>query len=500
MVSYNQPYRLRNSFKSSETTINISHDYDLYTVIPPIASNIMALGPHATAPENNYNGRPTASTDLLSPTWMNGLHSTEGTKENHSHFWGKDPLILSTVSSPGDFNTGVGAGLFISTILPALELAEQEIIFVTCFWTRPVAILHLSSALVNLSQKGLRQPPGTPKLRVRICLSSRSLSQKLFHTSSPSGYVYPPSQWFSKLGLPPPHVLEGIDLQVKSIFILPFSVMHPKFAIIDRQRALLPSCNVSHEIWFECCMSFTGPVVSCLFQFWRAFWGQGKFSPMELDVPSKTLLNPSVRTVLLPSPHHRFPSFRPFLSPPVPPPTPLNTMLLHLLSSAKVSITFLTPNLTSPPLLSAITTALSNGISITVITNRRMMLAEQVLTAGTITELCIWRLLRQHRALTKARARSQARTNGEAAHPTVGKLRVGYIISDPEAGGMKKIHVKCTIVDGEVVVLGSGNMDRASWFTSQELGVAVQDEQIARDVWGKLELGLEGRVERYFGW
>lgn len=65
---------------------------------------------------------------------------------------------------------------------------------------------------------------------------------------------------------------------------------------------------------------------------------------------------------------------------------------------------------------------------------------------------------------------------------------------------MKKIHVKCTIVDGEVVVLGSGNMDRASWFTSQELGVAVQDEQIARDVWGKLELGLEGRVERYFGW
>lgn len=33
-------------------------------------------------------------------------------------------------------------------------------------------------------------------------------------------------------------------------------------------------------------------------------------------------------------------------------------------------------------------------------------------------------------------------------------------------------HLKLTIADDELVILGSGNMDRASWYTSQELGVA----------------------------
>lgn len=71
-----------------------------------------------------------------------------------------------------------------------------------------------------------------------------------------------------------------------------------------------------------------------------------------------------------------------------------------------------------------------------------------------------------------------------------------------KGGGLKKSHVKCTVVDDELVVLGSENMDRASWFTSQELGVAVCGEAaVAREVWERLEERLEeGRVERYFGW
>ncbi|MCJ1270491.1 hypothetical protein MMC22_010388 [Lobaria immixta] len=444
---------------------------------------------------------------------MNGLKSREGVKENRSYYWGNDPAVLSTNSFPQGFTTGTGLDLYISTILPALESAEHEIIFVTCFWTRPISILHLSSTLVSLSQKRLRRFPEGPKLRVRLCFSSRSVLQKLFHTSSPSGYIYPPSQWHSKLGLPPPRVLEGLDLQVKSIFVLPFSVMHPKFVIIDRQRALLPSCNLSHESWLECCISFTGPIVSSVFQFWRAFWGRDDFSPVEFAVPIGSSPRTSCLAVLLPSPHHRAPAFRPFLSPPTPPPTPLNTMLLHLLSTAKRSVTFLTPNLTSPPLLSAIITALANGISITIITNRYMMIPEQLLTAGTITELCIWQLVRRYRALVSCRGDpSRVHSAAEAGNPTVGSLKVGYFIGDAEDkgqergshGGFRKSHVKCTVVDGDgdggVVVLGSGNMDRASWFTSQELGVAIEDAAVVKNVWEQLEKRLEGRVERYFGW
>lgn len=94
----------------------------------------------------------------------------------------------------------------------------------------------------------------------------------------------------------------------------------------------------------------------------------------------------------------------------------------------------------------------------------------------------------------------------------MGRLKVGYFIGDSEGEQrdrdevFRKSHVKCTVVDGDgdgggaVVVLGSGNMDRASWFTSQELGVAIEDPAVVKDVWGQLEKKLEGRVERYFGW
>lgn len=97
----------------------------------------------------------------------------------------------------------------------------------------------------------------------------------------------------------------------------------------------------------------------------------------------------------------------------------------------------------------------------------------------------------------------------------MGRLKVGYYIGDTEehedesiSGCFRKSHVKCTLVDGggdkngngAVVVLGSGNMDRASWFTSQELGVAIEDPALVKDVWGQLEKRLERRVERYYGW
>lgn len=142
------------------------------------------------------------------------------------------------------------------------------------------------------------------------------------------------------------------------------------------------------------------------------------------------------------------------------------------------------------------------------------MIPEQLLTAGTITELCIWRLVRKYRALVSRRGdSSEIHRAAEAGIPKVGRLKVGYFLGDGEGeqqrngargGEFRKSHVKCTVVDGDgdgaVLVLGSGNMDRASWFTSQELGVAIDDPAVVKDVWGQLGKRLEGRVEGYYGW
>lgn len=68
--------------------------------------------------------------------------------------------------------------------------------------------------------------------------------QKLFQTSSLNGKIYPPEAWVG-LGLPAPGDLGGLELEVKSVFVRPFSVMHPKFILVNRTLAFIPSCNVS---------------------------------------------------------------------------------------------------------------------------------------------------------------------------------------------------------------------------------------------------------------
>lgn len=448
------------------------------------------------------------------------------------------PSTLLTTCSVHSFGLGNGSSIYQDTLLPALSSASYEILFVTCFWAPSTSLTELSSTLRALSTAATaRSSDGGRKLRVRLCFSSRSPLQMLFHTSSPGGYIYPPSKWTSKLGLPSPDELQGLDLQVKSIFMRPFSVMHPKYIIIDRRRALLPSCNLSWESWLEGCIVFDGPVVGKLVEFWRSFWGRNDLPTLPAHMPATTTdlrlrtegsppdsglyessatlplhipLSPGsdYQALLLPSSYHCNPRFRPFpLSASTPPPTPLNTLLIHIFSTARSSIFITTPNFTSPPVLSLLLSALERGVDVEIVTNRRMMLLEQLLTAGTITEICLWRLIRAYQKVMRSRQNATGRNGStlEEGRGRTGALRIGYYHPLPtfatEYGVTEpvKLHLKCTIVDGEVVVLGSGNMDRASWYTSQELGVAVYDGGFTEMVSRSVQETLKGRVERYFG-
>jgi len=302
-------------------------------------------------------------------------------------------------------------------------------------------------------------------------------------------------------------------MQVKSIFLLPFSVMHPKFIIVDRKVAVLPSCNVSWEDWFEGAVTLTGPVVSCFVEFWREFWAQQEdrdelaiisadFShegliarisepqsqqgqlPLQHSLDSK-----DIPTIFLPSPHHRNPDFRlPWQESSAPPPTPLNTFFLRSLASAEREIYIQTPNLTAAPVLTAILSTLQRGIDIHVVTSEKLMILEQLITAGTTTSACISKLTSRYQNLCSAPS------DLEAGRPKVGMLKIDYFVPGSGDKEPKQSHLKCTIVDGELVILGSGNLDRASWYTSQELGVAFFDKVFATRLRGDLARVLDGRV------
>jgi len=132
-----------------------------------------------------------------------------------------------------------------------------------------------------------------------------------------------------------------------------------------------------------------------------------------------------------------------------------------------------------------------------------MMVLEQILTSGTVTEICVWRLKRRYRRLQTAQNQTRTENTDLERGPSTrqtGLLQIGYFRPSTKYA---KSHLKCTIVDEKTVVMGSGNMDRASWYTSQEWGVAVLGGDFVKEVWGKVEGGLErggggegGLVER----
>lgn len=87
----------------------------------------------------------------------------------------------------------------------------------------------------------------------------------------------------------------------------------------------------------------------------------------------------------------------------------------------------------------------------------------------------------------------------ESGTPRLGRLEVFYY--EPRASSRNETaepvqsHLKLTIVDDSILVLGSGNMDRASWYTSQELGVAFYSTELSLEVARLLAIELEGRTK-----
>ncbi|KAM7187996.1 phospholipase D p2 [Naviculisporaceae sp. PSN 640] len=467
--------------------------------------------------------------------------SNRNAQQNASDSFNRHDHIALSTSTPHAFQLGTGASIFTQTLIPAIISARSELIFVTCFWSPSKSLSAIHDALTKLAahRRGI---PTLPTLRIRICLSSRSLLQKLLHPQSDRGYVYPPSSWQKDLGLPSPELLQAgnIELQVKSLFFLPFSVMHPKFVIIDRRRAFVPSCNVSWEAWLEGCVEITGGAVQDLLSFYSQTWDRDLDSKTALSLQDNNYNGPDlgqadlslitssahldatippetgeVPTLVLPSQFHRNPRFQPFpwQRAPSPPPTPLNIGLLELFGRARLSIYVQTPNLTCEAVIAALLNAMARGVDVTIVTSHNMMLFEQLVTAGTTTSWCVRSLLRRYKKL--AGRFGHLVDDVESGRPRIGRLRVSYfrprrvaraaghegatlLNSGKSEEEPVHSHVKLTIVDGEYAMLGSGNMDRASWYTSQELGVLFHDEKFAVAVKTTAEKVLDARLDLVF--
>ncbi|KAK5191882.1 hypothetical protein LTR92_008463 [Exophiala xenobiotica] len=403
-------------------------------------------------------------------------------------------------SRPLSLTKGTGYSIYKSTIIPAINTARMEVILVTCFWAPSVTRDAIHEALIQLSKKALET---SCKISIHICFSSSSLARNMLWPTPKEGQFYPPTAW-KKLGLPEAHELEGLDVKVVRKFFWPFGIVHSKYIIVDRKLAILPSCNVSWERWYEVAVTMTGPIVEHLVAFHVGFWDAERLLPAtrsatEADVRPTVQLSHTPRqpgespglletgpvpTTLLPSPHgagalpfwfhpRALASQCPCIpnNPPGFRPTPLSSTTYHLLMTATSSIVMLTPNLTEPAVLEAIYQALMRGVHVCIWTNRNLMTAEQLVTAGATTPGCIKKLKRRTRNM-------QVSLEVLFFDDSPGTQKVS--LTDREVTPVK-LHAKVTIVDNEKLLLGSGNMDAASWRTSQELGVLIENKQVVEE-------------------
>lgn len=520
------------------STIPFANYYYYYYMYP-------MMTPYSNTPNSNGNSLGYAQTEIESRnSWAHDCRCHSFSRREHlpdnwlkelscrlqfnAHrrpsYFVSDPKTLVTTSQPLSFTLGTGPQV-LSSVLPLCLETNHELIIVTCFWAkRSQSCKDLASMLRKLSAKALQL---ARTIQVRLCFSSES-SWRRFNPARRKGKVHAPKSW-ERIGLPTEEEVKGLNLVVKSAFVPPFSVMHPKFILMDRQKAWMPSCNVSWETWLEGCIEIQGGITEKIYDFWNAFWGGGpaELLPIPVEdniqarhVPDLEIISSEteqararmaaqtpvslaeIPTILLPSPHHWNPAFLLHW----PHVTPLTTFLQHIFRAAKSKIYIQTPNLTCRLALKALVEAFKRGVDIHIITSRRLMVLEQLVTAGSTTEHEVRHLGRHYKKLrhdrnveirrSERRARRRRGWTG-IGPPRLGSLDVGYYTpkayNDPNEP--TKSHLKFVCVDDEVTVLGSGNMDRASWYTSQELGIAFFSTDLATQLSQSVENALKDRVK-----
>lgn len=462
---------------------------------------------------------------------------------------------LLTTSTPLSYHVGTGRQILnhvFHSILTGPESVTHELLFVTCFWANSASLGYLSKTLLELNRLNATSSGGyrRGKLRIRICVSSTSLFQKLLHTSSSEGYTYPNTAVaYRRLGIPPPDQLKNLDVIIKSKFFRPISVLHGKFVIVDRKRLYLPSCNVSWEEWLEGMGVFEGSIVNTFLKYYQQVWGdcgeafQGFAGESATQVYSEgagAIWSPTppppisvqfsrnavTPTIFLPQPHH--PVFPPlFLVPKfvsnilstclpfqispndqLAPATAQNTFMSGLIRQAQNSVFIQTPNLTSPYLLEVLYERLikpGQPIHIEILTSKRMMVVEQIVTTGfggpsgqwgATTEACIRKLLQRLKGNINPLSDLHIDYYAPLSPTVTDPDKENLLTAQEEMELARQSHVKVMIVDHEATVVGSANGDRASWYTSGEVNLLVFDTQFAQGVRGCLEKGVGSRRVR----
>ena len=445
----------------------------------------------------------------------------------------------SSVVSPALLATTGVVPLSVISIIPdimrhyadCIVASQQEILIATNAWEPGRSVDIIVKALRDLNAKCQAE---NRKVYVKLLMDAASARNAI-----QSRYPRPPKSW-SKISLPEAEEIPCLDLEVLNYHQAPLGTFHSKFAVFDRKVALVNSCNINLRSNVEMMSRFEGDIVNSLYDTFIISWGMkfahlpcistpalaerefgfahdeqetvikhsakiGEGLEIQLDhdatyysnqdhpgssIPVNQRLNVQQHIEQTAS-SEEADDFHPFIfhvkHDPVPMVlvnrqpnrmpghgdviNPQNNAWLGALRYAKHSVFIQSPVLNAAALVPAIEAACNRGVTVTIVVGLGFNdFAEGIVPfQGGTNEQVLSKL--------------QASLSGDALtrlnwHWYVAKDQNVPVRFEKQA---RNCHVKFMDVDGEVAIMGSGNMDTQSWYHSQEVNVMIDSKSLCKD-------------------
>lgn len=149
--------------------------------------------------------------------------------------------------------------------------AEREVYLATNYWQNGIASKFITDAMKELSRRAGQR--GT-KILMKV-IYDRGSPRQMFE---PHFFVPEKTYTGKAVGLPHPHEIPHIDLEVINYHQPMLGTFHAKYMVVDRKIAVLQSNNIQDNDNVEMMVHLEGPIVDSLYDMALISW-RLKFMP-----------------------------------------------------------------------------------------------------------------------------------------------------------------------------------------------------------------------------
>ncbi|KUI68543.1 hypothetical protein VM1G_04416 [Cytospora mali] len=151
--------------------------------------------------------------------------------------------------------------------------AEREVYLATNFWQNSVASKFITDAMKELSRRAGERGTNIVMKMIYDRGSPKQLVEPHYLVSEKE-YTGP------KVGIPAPHEIPNIDLQVMNYHHPLLGTFHAKYMVVDRKIAILQSNNIQDNDNMEMMVHLEGPIVDSLYDVALLSWHKNLEPPL----------------------------------------------------------------------------------------------------------------------------------------------------------------------------------------------------------------------------